>query len=390
MRMHRLFVRAATSFGIVFGWIAIFIGFFGVDGSLGPALAHTAFVYILGQVVIFFITPLAAKLLRHGTDRLMLYGTLTGAAAFALLALSLTGEPFTGFTLTLGAFAFSILLGVGRSLYRVPYTVGIVHAFGRARPVSRFSTEIAISVLPALAGFALLLDGGASAVFLAAAGCMLLASLPALNVKPEYASFEWSWSETYRKLFAPENREFVTRSLAHGIESSTLHLLWPIAAALIVGLRLDVLGAVLSLTLFVVFLASEAAMRGWRILSVESSAPVRATAVFSAWIFRLTAGGPFAIIGIDAFQRLAPGGQAEGGDPLLSRDDASYVDEHSVLKEVADSVGKILPVTCVLLLIPVSTVAISLAVPILLAALAATLVALGGTSRLSGPRVGGL
>ena len=369
MRMHGLFVRAAWSFGVVFGWVAIFSVFLNEFRNLTDALAFTALIYAAGKLTVAATTPLFARALRHGTRRLMLYGTLLGASAFFFLG-SIWPEGGAILPFIPGALLFSIALGLHRALYRVPYVLGLVHSFGSERPVSRFSSEILISVLPAFAGFLLAMPGGETSVFYAALACMLLSALPAFNVGDERPEYTWGYRETYRRLFSPEYRAISLASLATGFETGTLHFIWPIAAALLVGMQFDLLGTIISLTLFVVFLVDTYARGWWQKLHIDTSAPVRASAAFSAWIFRLTIAGPFAIVATDAFQKLAPGGDRVPA-VHLSADGSSYLDEATVLKEVAGALGKLAAVSILLIALAVADPAVALGITILIAALAA-------------------
>src|ERR1700690_2528551 len=122
LRMHRFLIRFALSGSSVFAWIFVFEYFYLIEPDLAHAFARVSLLYALSQITICLITPYAARVLRNGVVRSLMWATLAGAAAFAVL-----GATFAGSWLAVppawGIVGFALLLAAYRALYWVPYEV---------------------------------------------------------------------------------------------------------------------------------------------------------------------------------------------------------------------------------------------------------------------------
>lgn len=369
---HRFFVRAGLAAGAVFAWVLAFDFAFFVSGSFYGALSFTLLLYIASQLVTFLLTPLSGRLLRFGFRRLMTYGTLALALAFASLSLGLQ-ELLPAVSMWGGLLLFAIFFGAYRALYWIPYGVGAA-AYAKTRPLTKFYAEVLLAVLPLAAGVLFLLPLGAASVFLSSTVLALL-SVPLLgsipNVREEYA---WGYGETYARLFRPAHRAIVLSGILAGVESTALFLVWPISVFLIVGERYDILGAALAATLLILALGRGFVLRAFSFLKIGASPAVEASVRFSAWVLRLTAAGPAAVVAVDTYYYLASPHRSEAPDAASfeqAGDSGTYVDELTALKELGLVIGRVLVCMLAFSLIPIGIPAVILAAPMLAAAVAA-------------------
>lgn len=372
---HRAFMRAALAAGQAFAWVIAFQYFFALTLTFSGAIIGTLGVYLLSQVITLIMTPLSGARLRSGFRPLMAFGTLALAGAF--MAFGIGAERlFSAFQVWEGILLFSILLGVYRALYWIPYGVSMSE-HEKVRPYTRFATDLLIAALPLVAGTVLLLPFGMSTVFLSA-GVLALLSLPLLaGIRDRRERYVWGYAQTFREFFNPRYRGLVLNSFVSGVESAALFLLWPIAVFLIVGQRYDALGAILSGTLLAFLVGKILVKRFIPRLHHHTSPLVEASVVFSAWVFRLVAAAPLAIVVVDAYYHLgapkrfespyASGGFEQAGDA------GTYVDELTALKEIGLALGRIGLCALTLLLALFSSLAFVLAVPIIVTALFAAL-----------------
>lgn len=370
---HRAFMRAALATAQAFAWVIAFQYFFSLSLTFAGAMLGVITVYILSQVVTVVLTPLSGARLRRGFRPLMAYGVLAVAGAF--MAFGIGAERlYPDFSVFEGILLFSILFGAYRALYWIPYGIGS-SAHEQVRPFTRFATDILIAALPLVAGVMLLMRFGMITVFLAA-GVLALLSLPLLGgIRDRKERYAWSYTETFKALFNGRYQGLVLNSIVSGAESAALFLIWPIAVFLIVGQKYDALGAILSATLLALLVGKVLARRLSRRWSFESSPVVEASVVFSAWVMRLVAAAPIAIVAVDTYYHLGAPRRFEGpyavGGYEQAGDGGTYVDELTALKEIGLAAGRIGLCAITLCLLPLGSPALILAVPILVAALAA-------------------
>jgi hypothetical protein len=369
---HRFFMRAGLALGQLFAWVLVFDYSLFVTNNFFESIAFVLVFYVFSHIVTFFLTPVSGGLLRFGFRRVMSYGALALVAGFFSLAISLQGLS-PAFPMEFGVFTFAVFLGVYRALYWIPYGVGLA-SYHSARPFTRTYAELLIASLPLAAGILFLLPLGAVSVFLSA-GVLVLMGLPFLGSVPDARErYAWGYVETYRKFFGKTYRKLVLTSILSGIESVALFLIWPLSVFLIIGERYDVLGAVIAATLLVLVVAKNLVHRAFTALRIQASPAIEASVRFSAWVMRLTAAGPAAVIAVDTYYYLASPRRHETPDAATfeqAGDSGTYVDELTALKELGIALGRVGGCFIALAFIASGTPAFVLAAPILAAALAA-------------------
>ncbi len=345
LRLHRFLLRVALAGASVFAWIFAFQYFYLVSPDAAHALARTALLYALSQIITCLATPYAAQLLRHGSRRAMTFALLSAATGFVFLGAAFDG--FFGMSIARGIIVFALALGLYRALYWIPYEVEVEGA-SRERRRMYMPYELVVGIAPACVGLAIVSSASVFTwVLFAAAALIIVAALPLSHAREVQERFSWSYRETFAQLMARENRAFVSRSLLEGMSSAALLLLWPIAVFLIVGWSYGMLGIVLSLTFLVAILARTLVRGFLRRMRVHESPLVNALLAVSPWLLRLVVATPFSVVLVDSyFYTTAPARQ--GIDPYAfeqSADGGSFVDEYTALKEMALAIGRI--TTCI-------------------------------------------
>lgn len=347
LQSHRFLLRLALSAGNIFAWVVVFRVLYIGGGDLERALAGVGALYVLSQAIMFVLTPLTGAALRHGMRRVLVYGTL--ACAFAFLSVAVLFAPQV--TLS-GEFVFSmiagfvVLSGIHRALYWIPYAAAVERE-GASR--ASFVREAAIALMPLCGGLALVTPSGAAALFIAVVAAIVLSLFPLAFVHEGYERFVWSFQETFEALLARTNRRLLFASILDGVQGVTLLLLWPLAVFFIVGQSYVLLGAILSATLLITFLARRVIRRGLRALGLERSVLTLATVVFSSWVLRLAAGTPLQVLVADVYYHGGIPARRFGIDARAfeqAADAGHFVDEYTALKEMGMALGRI--VTCIL------------------------------------------
>ncbi|MEK7155635.1 MAG: hypothetical protein AAB734_02040, partial [Patescibacteria group bacterium] len=263
--------------------------FFIATDTVEMALAGTAALYVLSQVVTFILTPLTGMALRRGVRRALILGTLAAVGSYGFFATVFLAQPDDRVFWLIATFAVTI--GIHRALYWIPYKAAEAEVVERSPHA--LVREAMVALVPAGAGYMLAtLENGLLVLFSSVSALMLVSALVVARIPEKYESFDWTYRETIRELTARGNHLAVGLFILDGIQGATLLLIWPLAAFLVLGQSFQLLGAVLTATLCVAFLGRYVTRYFLRTLGVARSPGVLATIVFSGWMFRLAAGTP--------------------------------------------------------------------------------------------------
>ncbi|MEK7509335.1 MAG: hypothetical protein AAB605_01325 [Patescibacteria group bacterium] len=372
LQSHRFLLRLALSAGNIFAWLVVFRVLHVGSGNLELALFGVGALYALSQGVMFVLTPLAGAVLRQGLRRALVYGTL--ASVFAFLSIAVLFAPQA--TLT-REFVFSmvagfvVLGGIHRALYWVPYAT-VLEREGTSR--ASFVREAAIALMPLCGGLALVVPGGAAALFVIVVITILLSLFPLTFVREGYERFVWSFGETFAALFARANRGLLFTSFLDGVQGVTLLLFWPLAVFFIVGQSYVLLGTILSATLLITFLARRVIRRVLTALGLERSVLTLAIVVFSSWVLRLVAGTPLQVFIADVYYHGGIPARRFGIDARAfeqTADAGHFVDEYTALKEMGMALGRITACALFAVLLLFGSAPVAFGVCILAAGIAA-------------------
>lgn len=333
---HRALARFALAFSSAFVWIAIYRYFYAQAHGAGEAFARTAFLYALAQSVTMLLLPFAAARFGSGLRQGMLIGIGSAAMGFFLLAI-FGMAPGASFPIV--CVLFALCMGAHRAFYRTPYVVtrASVAATGAAA-----LAEALVIFAPLAAGFAVEAGLPLSAA-LGITGALLVASLASLAfLPPSYERYGWGYRASFMQLFAREHRPLFLRHFYFGIEGTALLLAWPIMIFVIAGRSFAVTGTLLSLSLAAAMVARLIGRRlvrhGW-----QASVPFLMTLAGSSWVMRLVAATPADVLVIDAYAHAIPAarGVLDRGSFEQHADDATYLDEYTILKEEALAFGRL-------------------------------------------------
>src|SRR3989338_949547 len=341
LSIHRFLFRFSFAGVNIFSWIFVFQYFFLVEPDIAHAFVRTALLYALSQTITCLVTPYAARLLRLGARRLLMFATLVAASSFVVLGAAFAG--FWGGSYIPSALAvFACGLGFYRALYWIPYEIE-VEATGVGRRTRL--AEVCIALAPLLAGvFIAAMPLGPVSLLFAGVTMILLATVPVFYLREVRERFSWGYRETFGQLIEPANRSVVGRTMLEGAAGAALLMFWPLAIFILTGWSYEMLGLILTLTFFVAILLRPLVRRGMRSMSSHNSAGMNVVFAFTPWILRMLVATPIGVIGVDSyFYTTTP--RRIGLDPLTyeqASDAGSFVDEFTALKEMALALGRIL------------------------------------------------
>ncbi len=340
LSLHRFLFRFAFAGGNVFAWVFVFQYFYIVEPSIADALARTALLYALSQITTCLATPYTARLLRFGARRLFAIAIIVSATSFVVLGAAFGGFWGSAYTPTSLAL-FAIGLGFYRACYWIPYEVEI-QATGKSR--GGIFAEMFIALAPVLAGFCIvaIVFGTLWLLFIAAA-LMLFSLVPIFYLRDVHEKYSWGYRETFGRLVEPANRSPVLAALFEGMTGAALLLFWPLAIFVITGWSYGMLGIILSVTFILAILTRSLVRKGIRRVHLHKSNLLNVLFAVTPWAFRALVGTPLGAVAVDSyFYTTTP--RRIGLDPLTfqqAADAGTYVDEHTALKEMALSLGRI-------------------------------------------------
>lgn len=346
LAVHRFLLRASLSIGMVFVWALIFHALYASGETESGALLLTASAYAFLQLTIFFLTPIAARNVRHGTVRCMILSSLAQAAALLWLAASAAGV-FGNSPLNLwwGIVGFVFLAAIYRAFYWVPYSAVGISSRGLWTRETRFLLEVLLALVPAAA--ALVIVSGLSGTWLVLVGAAIFSFFSALvliGIPDSYERFEWTYPETVHALFSRENKPLFTSAFLEGIQGAGLLFLWPLTLFMLFNWSYLKLGIILSLTFLVAMLMRQSVQRVFERISLHNMHRFLAVSTGFAWVLRLIIVSPVTIIVADVLQHAGVSPRRLGIDPLTleqSADSSHYIDEYTALKEMGNALGRI-------------------------------------------------
>lgn len=390
LHAHRLLLRAGLSIANVFAWIFVFEYFYVLSGETARALAATVLLYALAQLVTIVATPVSAAHLQRGIKHSLIWGVVFLGSAFVVLGATLGGyfsanlptealaQAGGGSVLGGNTFAweiagFAVLFGAYRALYWVPYTLSVAEIKPHLHMRAYF--EVLIALMPLFAGLTIASVAFAEGRLLFGAAILIaFSALPVLFLHDTRERFSWPYVYTFRQLWKRKNHGPVLQSLLEGLQGAALFLVWPLAVFLIVEWSYLALGFVFSMTLLFILLLRR--VYSWMLGSfrLRDSTTVHVVIAVSGWVARLAAGTPIGIIIADAYSYTTQPERGTRVDPFSfehASDRGSFIDEYTVLKEIALGIGKIMLCVIIFLLAFIFSLPVVFAIALGIAAAAA-------------------
>lgn len=271
-----------------------------------------------------------------------------------------------------------IAINLDRFFYWVPYHTDFAKFTDRRTRAKQMSFLIAMSSLVSI--FIPFISGevighyGYGILFTAALIIYLVSMIPLFFIPNVKEKFSFGYFETFRELFSKKNRRLLLSYGADGVQGMVGTLIWPIFIWLLLEKNYEAVGLVSSLIVFVSMLAQlllgdfadrhdkRKVMRLGSILS------------FLGWVLKMFVGTGFQIFIASTYHNFANIVMRTPFDALMyerAADSGHYVDEYTVLREIALTLGRLVMLGLALLIFFLTG---SLTISFLIAGLAALLI----------------
>lgn len=347
--LNRLIMLTGTGLLGLFLVVYVYQNLGGINGVL--------YYTLLSYGLMIFTTPLGAWVMSRVGQRNSMILSMPFLFAYYLFLIKLPTDPSLFIHLAIGAIV------IFKSLYWVPFNVEFSnnatkngHSGASVAVLNSLSYLVAI-VTPGLAGFILTYFDYTSlfSLVLILSGFAMLPLL-ALPSKPE--KFTWTLSETYGQLFKKANRSMVIAYLADGAENVVSIAIWPIFLfQLLQGqyLQIGILSTFIMLgSIFLQQILGKLVDSKYR----QRLLPIGAALYSLGWLMKIFVVNALQVFLVGVYHNIALVLLRTPFDAFMYEthaDQGHYVDEYTVLHEIALAIGRVLMLGFLYLLLQVAS-----------------------------------
>lgn len=349
---NRLIMLLGGSLTGLFFVIYVYQELGGINGVL--------YYSLLSYGLMIITTPLGAMVMSKIGQRNSLIISLPFLAAFYLFLIKLPVDPVLYIHLTLASII------IYKSLYWAPFNTDF------AKYSTKKSRGSAVAVLSSISYVISIAAPILSALILTHYDYTVLFSivlilnglsvLPLIALHDETEHYSWSFSETYRQLFRPANRKLFFSFMADGAENMVGVMIWPVFLFQLLNgqyLSVGILSSVIMLvSIFVQMGVGRLVDKGNRNSMLKIG-----TALYSlGWIFKIFVTTALQVFIASIYHNFALILLRTPFDSIMYEkhaDQGSYVDEYTVLREIALGIGRVLMIAVLFLLLNIASLNLS-------------------------------
>jgi len=349
----QLFISKRLIHGSATALLGVFVPIFLYQVSGEDFMFVGAFFLLSSLLYVLFLVP--------GTQFMDRFGTKTAlviSGVFSILAqLCFYFMDAGNFMLLLAPLIFVVTLF--RIFHWVPYFIDftIFTKDGeRGRDVGlTYATIAFLGIIgPILAGY-IISNSGYPVLFSISIVLLALATISYALVPTANETYEWGYAETWKKLFSKEYRPVALASFANGLEGPIAAIAWPIFLYEILQGNVLEVGALATLITGVTILVQ--LIVGSKIDSSvqnkRSFLRVGSTLYALGWVIKIFVLSAFQIFFVGLYHNVTKIFTRTSFDTILwdmSADQGHYVDEFSVLREMALHIGKAVSILAIIVL----------------------------------------
>lgn len=306
-------------------------------------ISYVFLYYLIGNFLYAVILPWGARVLNKVGIRRSLRASIFFVALF-YASLFLAGSHLA---------LFIILSLIILTLYRVTFWYPFHIDFAkftdrgdRGKNVSLIWASYAFLgiIMPVISGW-LIMKYGFNIVILIVVIIHLFAYIPLLKLPRTKEKFAWGYGETFRQFIAKKNRRIIMANMANGAENAVTLIIWPIFIWQLLKGNFFNVGAVSSLIVLAAVILQLAVGKYADIFSKRKMIHWGSGFYALGWVFKIYVLSSFQIFLAGAYHNFAKIFKDTPFDALnyeVMADQGHYVDEYTVIKEMAVNLGKAL------------------------------------------------
>lgn len=308
--------------------------------------------FLLTHLLYIFFCPLGARMINHiGLNNSLRISVFLFAGYYLCLY-------FINYNVyTIAALAL-LILTLTRAFFWIPYHTDLAiytDKKNRGKSIGLLwatSTFLGV-VMPVFSGF-LITKFGYGLVFILAIVIYLCAFIPLLALPPAYEIYSWGYFETFKNFFKKKNRKLVLANMANGAENEVGIVIWPIFVWQLLEGNYLAVGAISSLIVFGTIVLQLSA--GKITDKFDKRKIIHWGSLFYAigWFAKIFVLSALQIFFVGTYHSFAQIFKDTPFDTLnyeLLADQGHFVDEYTVIKEIAVQSGKVIMLAFVILII---------------------------------------
>jgi len=311
---------------------------------LGFSIYKVGLYFVFSWGIWFFMVPIGAKIMsKIGLKKSMMISVVFLCLYYALARWFEFSENW------LYLIFVVIFVNLQRMLYWIPFHTDFAEFSDkktRGRQMS-FLVSVAslISILVPFVGGQVLENYGFSLLFIISIFIAAVSFVPLLMVPEVRENFSYSYFQTFKELFRKSKRKMLLSYAADGMQSAVGTLVWPIFIWLILDQSYSAMGIVTAL----IVLASTVLrlfIGDWTDKVDKKKVLKYGTWLNSlGWIMKMFVGTGFQIFAASTYHQFAGVVMRTPFDALMyekAADSGHYVDEYTVLREMALGIGRLI------------------------------------------------
>lgn len=349
----KLFISKRLIQGAATAILGIFVPIFLYETSGYLFYVVGGYYALLSLLYVLFLVPGMYVANRIGFSRALVLGGVFSVGIYGTMFF-LTPENIWTLLLplTLAIVGFRIFHWVP---FHVDFTLFTKNG-ERGKQVSlSFATIAFMGVIgPILAGF-IIANAGYDALFGVAVTLLAIATISYAFVPETKTHFEWGYRETWRKLFSKDVRGVVVGEFANGAETIVNTIVWPIFLYEILNGDVFEIGAVSTVVVgstivIQLFMGRQLDKKSH---SKERTLRVGSTLYALGWVFKMFVLSAAHVFFVGLYHNIVKIFTKTPFSAILydmSADQGKYVDEFTVLREMASHIGRTISLVAIALL----------------------------------------
>ncbi len=353
---------ARTILKIAGGLLGLFLPIFLYE-LLDYNLRYVIFYYLASYTLYLFFIAYGAKYLNKiGLKKSLRISIVWGALfyfIFYLLDITNFGNFNTNWRIIVFLLSVSLLvLTIHRIMYWVPVHTDMAKFTSktdRGKELSILeSTSVLFSALmPLLAGF-ILVKYNYDVLFFIAILLYFVSLIPLIYLPRTREKFTWTYLQTWKELFSKKRRKAFWAFMGDGAEATVRIIIWPIFIWKIVDGNYLTIGAITSIVVVITIILQLIIGKVLDLSSKEKMLKFGTLMYSAGWLAKIFIESSFQIFIVSTYHGLTNIFTRTPFDVLIyekASDEGHFVDEYTVIHEMALMVGKIITLFLILLLL---------------------------------------
>lgn len=305
--------------------------------------SFTAVMLVFAPLYLLFVllTPISAMLIKKvGIKKLIISAVIFHPFAYISLL-------FWDSNQNLALAGFILFVVLYRSLYWAPYNIDFAKFTNKGNRGKQMSfllnlSEVLLTLTPIISGI-IIASYGFNTMFILSTIFMFASSIPLLFIDDTREEYTYGYFETFKKLFEKENRALTLAQFGDGIQTAVRIAIWPVFIYMLLDGKYVAIGVVTSLTIFLLialrFVLGNLEDKFDRVKLLRFGSFLSTT----GWIVKIFIDTGFEIFVADTYHKVGRMVNRLTFD-ITTYDQASdnghYIDEYTVLKEIAVNLGR--------------------------------------------------